>query len=259
MAVASEKVLWSVATTVLRICPPVSYSTQCCVNSRHLSSVYSCTLRGIMFFLNFRCSNTWQRHIEIRYWHCFIIWVFFFIFFYLRMWKFCSVAKTGTSPSQCCNLQTSWWSIRSATQKPKKYLGFLDPSLSRRWHAHRDMVLIYVIQLLQHIYIYIILRFNEVQISGLDGLRYLACCFNILWHLVFRHMKCEILNTEFSNTDWTRPQGAFEKQVFRQNIQGLNREQAELHTDLRLAGLHVENCKGSPRTSANYAMTCQDL
>ena len=30
---------------------------------------------------------------------------------------------------------------------------------------------------------------------------------------------------------------AFEKQVFRQNIQGLNREQAELHTDLRLAGL----------------------
>lgn len=49
-----------------------------------------------------------------------------------------------------------------------------------------------------------------------------------------------MLNTEFSNTDWTRPQGAFEKQVFRQNIQGLNREQAELHTDLRLAGLHVK-------------------
>jgi len=43
---ASEKVLWRVPTTVfLYVCPPVSCSPECCVNSRHLPSVDTSTLR----------------------------------------------------------------------------------------------------------------------------------------------------------------------------------------------------------------------
>ena len=75
MAVASEKVLLSVATTVLCMCPPVFYSTQeCCVNSRHLSSVYSCTLCGIMFFLDVRIHGililkTYRNQISTLFHH----------------------------------------------------------------------------------------------------------------------------------------------------------------------------------------------
>ncbi len=45
MAGASDKVLWRVPPTVLLYMRlPVSYSTQCCVNSRHLSSLWTSTL-----------------------------------------------------------------------------------------------------------------------------------------------------------------------------------------------------------------------
>ena len=63
MAGASEKVLWRVPTTVLYIFPPVSYSTQCCVNSGHLSSIYASTLRrcwGIFGLIRFFCFSLLQ-------------------------------------------------------------------------------------------------------------------------------------------------------------------------------------------------------
>ena len=50
MAVASEKVLWKVTQTVLCICLPVSYSTQCCVNSRP-RKINGFVAAGVVFWL----------------------------------------------------------------------------------------------------------------------------------------------------------------------------------------------------------------